>query len=513
LSRSWALVWLGGDASGYESVVYRLGGREAASVLAPAALASLLAAGRDEPEKLVVLVPETLFEGSHCDMYRLLVEAKTGYGGKRLLKNVRGRLDDVTRPDQLAHRLLERDVECVVVPHPGVASPLKLEARGGGYLVSYGLQGVYSASFDAMVNTVYAALRRLARNGLDLVVDLTHGTNLLVSAALLSAAMIKAVYKSGEAAVKAYMAPVLGRPGTDTRVEFIDVTPAVETVNTVAAGINAWMMLDERLLPMEAVRDIGRSLGPRYGRGYSSVKSLVEKTSELLWALRSGQVPVAPKLLRGLKRMHGEAEKRLEEMLSDRDALTLPAPWVPVADAAAVTAENLVRRLLKAYNVDTMIESAESLAEKGMPDKALGPARELVVALLLARQAEPQSKIRVGGDEWQKLETLLHNCARRASDSRGGQPRSRAGRSGLPLTDKELKSYERARSLRNRLMHGRLSREENVELIVTDEGDLEVVTHDTGKPLEAIRIENVKEVAMELITLLRRLRSQTDPKD
>jgi len=504
--KRWALVWLGGAATGYEPVTYRLGGEAVESVLAAAALNKLLAGEAGGFEERLVLVPETLFEENRCGMYRLLLEAKTGYRDRRLKVSMGGELRDVTQPDRLTHELLEQGFGCVEVPHPGVASPLILEElleEKGAYLARFGQQEIHERPFEAMLNTVYAALRALARKGYSLVVDLSHGTNPLVSATLLAASMIASVYGPAGVETRIYMAPVMGRVARGTEVEFIDVTGAAETVNTVASGINAWNMLDERLLPREAVVSTGSRIGRKYGPLYGSARRVVEKSAELLWALRSGQVPLIPDMLRGLAELEEKAAHGLEEMLRDPEALALDTPWAPVADAVAVSTRRLLERLLRERNVDTMIASVEELVDKDMPDRALGPARELVVALLAASQASPGTQLRIGGEEWEKAAKLIEMCARAGSGERPPEC------SKLPLTEEELAAYDRARKLRNRLMHGRLSKEENALLQVLEGNDIRVAAAGgKGKPgpLSLIGLKEAASTAAKLALLLRRLR-------
>ncbi len=509
----WALVWLGGDASGYEPVTYRLGEKRAESILAAAALNSLLEEETGGFDKLLVLLPETLFPDKHCEMYRLLLEAKTGYGGKKLKKPIRGKIDDATRVDEHAHRVLKQGFECKVVPHPGVASPLLLkEYRDEGkdvYIVDHGPSHAYRRPFEAMLNTVYTVLRGLASEGYSIVLDLTHSTNFLVSATLLSAAMVRSVYGPEGVETRLYMAPVMGRLSKDTEVEFIEATAAAETVNTVASGINAWEMLDERLLPLEAVNKIGSRLGPRYGSRYGRVKATVAKSGELLWSLRSGQVPLAPQLLRSLRELQEDAGKSLEEMLSDMEALLADTPWVPVADTVIASTRRLVDRLLRDRNDETMLAALEELTEKGIPDRALGPARELVVALLLARSLAPGHRERVGKGKWAELDQLLRECSIKKNQKRGNreEQQNREEQENcdkIPLTDEELAAYEKARALRNKLMHGRLSLEENVVIIVKDDKDIDVVKSD-GSPLRVIERREVEDAVTKLLELLHKL--------
>ncbi len=76
-------------------------------------------------------------------------------------------------------------------------------------------------------------------------------------------------------------------------MEFIDVMDA-----------NAWKKLDERLLLVEDVRRLGKVLESRHCEIYGSVNKLLGKSSNLLWVMRSGQLPLVPNKLQDLERIY-----------------------------------------------------------------------------------------------------------------------------------------------------------------------------------------------------------------
>lgn len=446
-----ALAWLGGDVAGYAPTRYLppqgLDGEEVESWLSAAALNEWL-----HPDKRLVIVPSTLFEVDHCRLYRRLLEAKAGLGGLRLVARTPRGDTEATSPSPAVEELLKQGFGCAVVPHPGEAKARRLEEHGETVIASWGGRVKSSVGFNAVLNTVYKALSGLAREGCtELHIDLTHGTNVLVSAALLAAALVESIHG---VAVRAYMAPIMGPPGEETR--FIEVTAAVAAVNQVAAGVKAWSMLDERLLPIEAFTATGRVLGQRYGRLYGGVKSVLEAGRELLWTLRSGQPATAPPLLERLSQRLAEARQGLEAIRGDEEALRLDAPWLPIAEAVVHSSQQLVDTLSGETTRETIERAMRLLVEKGMPDRALGTAREWLIALLLARLMGSGS-YPVGGLWWASVEEALQGLARSKED--------------LGAADEVVKAFDRARKLRNRLMHGRLSREENV-LVRVEEGDV-----------------------------------------
>ena len=303
---------------------------------------------------------------------------------------------------------------------------------------------------------------RLASREKKLVIDLTHGTNPLVSAMLLSASMIRAVH--GNKIIEGvYMAPVMGRPSKDTVVEFIDMTDAVKMVNTIASGINAWRSLDERMLPTQSINNIGNRLGPKYGTAYGELKKLTNKSKELLWALRSGQLPLIPSYLKDLSKLFSNVSETVGKLLSDEDAQREDITWIPIADVVIVSTNSLLGELNKNSNYETMLTAGRKLVKEGMPDRALGALRELVVAVLLAHHYGP-GIYKVGGKEWEELERNM-KCALTYESKKYLLE---------PLSWEHIQNYDSARQVRNKLMHGRITKEENIVVEITEVCDIEI---------------------------------------
>ncbi|MCE4601574.1 MAG: hypothetical protein F7C08_03205 [Desulfurococcales archaeon] len=449
------LIWMGGDVSGYELVTYRLGDKRGTSFLAAAALRALYNGNID---RLIVIVPETLFEDSHCKNYKLLLEAKSGYRGLRLAKRAPRGERDVTIVDSSVYELLEHGIECVTTPHPGVAGPLRLNRGEDKVLVEYGESRESHGTFNSLVNKVYLTFRQLVLEDYNMVIDLTHGTNPLVSGALLASSMIAAVY---EIPIRIYMAPIMGRPSRDTVVEFIDMTEASSMVNTIASGINAWKLMDERLLPIDDIARLGRSLGPRYKKTYGDLKKAVEGSGNLLWTLRSGQIPLVPSSTATLRDTLSRAKNSFDEIVRDESAVREDTAWIPLADAAITLTSRIVHELQATRNIDVMIAALKKLASSGMPDRVLGPARELaVVAVLAANMGE--GTYRVGDQAWEGADRLLRECAGQRRECNISDEDCRR----LGLDPEMLGDFERIRQIRNRLMHGRISRDDGAVIEV-----------------------------------------------
>ena len=131
------LLWLAGDVSRYDLVEYvppeRLSsaGEHVRSVMAAAALNEWIS-----PDRVMVIVPSTLFAESHCESYRRLLEAKSRYKGSRLLVEQRGEARDGSVDDEHLHTLLDKGFSCSVVRHPVRAAPLVLEERSEGSIMA-----------------------------------------------------------------------------------------------------------------------------------------------------------------------------------------------------------------------------------------------------------------------------------------------------------------------------------------------------------------------------------------
>ncbi|ABO08704.1 TM1812 family CRISPR-associated protein [Pyrobaculum calidifontis] len=461
-----ALVWLGGDVSQYRQVTYVVDGSEYRSFISAAALARA-----KSPAKLAVIVPETLFEEGHCESYRKLLEAKSRYGGRRLFARESDSFEDAA-----VHELLRRGFDCYVVPHPGIASPLRLVEEGNEVRVERGGAREFpSYGFNLVFSSVYLILSKYAKDSGRLYVDVTHGTNVLISATLLAAALLPIAY---DAEVEIYAAPVMVRVEEGARVEFLRLDEATRAVGEVAAGGQAWKWLDERLLPVRYYREVGERLG-KYRDVYSGVNALLKKGAQLLWALRSGQLVAARRLVEELGEELEEAEQKFSRLVSQELPLddkpheewgrhAGEPPWPPVTSIALTLTKRAVSELRSGTNVEFVQKGLRLLAEREYADRALSIAREWAVALSLWRKGT-RGEAKVGDSEWAKAEADLV---------------------------KRDPVFERVRQYRNRLMHGRLSRDDNARLKLSDR-DIEVEL-----PTGLIDKEELNKLANELLKKL-----------
>jgi len=444
--------------------------------------------------KAVVIIPETLFEKDHCKLYRLLLEAKSGYNNRRLRVCVKdGKCNDVTIEDKLVHRLIMRGFDCYVVPHPGLASPLNVTDHGDYVEVRRGNARRYpDYGFNLVFDSVYRILAMYAEqvegSGNSICIDVTHGTNLLVSATLLAASLIPIVY---DVDVKVYAAPVMARPEGDVEVSVLELSDAVSAVKEVIAGALAWSKVDERLMNIGYYESMGSRLGRKYRDVYGDVRSVLASGVKLLWSLRSGQIPAAidyVKMLRGkIETVKRELKKILSEELPLNDQPHQDVwkehcgepPWATVASACTVLMDKLLRELSGNSNLELMVKALNKLLSVGYPDKVVCVGRELITLVYAWKKG--LQELKVGEDAWRSLEGEL-------------------------ARERELASvFERVRSLRNKLMHGRLSREENVTVkrVERQDGSEDVELYSGSERLRLIERGEVERVAKELVNRLK----------
>ena len=124
------------------------------------------------------------------------------------------------------------------------------------------------------------------------------------------------------------------------------------------------------------------------------------------------------------------------------------------------------------------MKALDKLLAVGYPDKVVCVGRELITLVYAWKTWKKDlQELKVGENEWRSLEGEL-------------------------AREKELASvFERVRSLRNKLMHGRLSREENVVVKRRDNEDVEL--YSGGERLRLIEREEVERVAKELVSKLK----------
>ena len=206
---------------------------------------------------------------------------------------------------------------------------------------------------------------------------------------------------------------------------------------------------------------------------------MLKKGAQLLWALRSGQLVAARRLVEELGEELEEAEQKFSRLVSQELPLddkpheewgrhAGEPPWPPVTSIALTLTKRAVSELRSGTNVEFVQKGLRLLAEREYADRALSIAREWAVALSLWRKGT-RGEAKVGDSEWAKAEADLV---------------------------KRDPVFERVRQYRNRLMHGRLSRDDNARLKLSDR-DIEVEL-----PTGLIDKEELNKLANELLKKL-----------
>lgn len=495
------LVWCAGDVTGYRLVSYDVEGSVIESFLAPAALNK-----RFNYDEFVVLIPSTLFLNNHDESYCLLLRGKSLYDRKRLV--IDGR--DSTVYDPVVHELLSKGFKSYLIPHGGISHPLILEEQDGVVVAHRSPAKRFNYDFNVTLNSVYAALMDCVkdRDKVELHVDLTHGSNILVTALMLASQVIAEVEElETEESFKLWCAPILGPPEPNVAVKFLNVSKASNIARGLISGTCAWRRLDERLLPIDWYEAVGRQLGPKFRDIYGLVKSILKTAESLLWMLRSGQAPLAYSLL-GQISIINDAKERLSKMIYDcylswRDLQEEDEPWIPTADVIIKLTDKLVKDLIKQSSnpIDVTTKALQKLYEAQYYDKVIAVAREYAIFLALKKlYSREHEKVEVAGSLWSKIDEMLRFAAQKRD------PTCLQMLSYIGLTEDDAKTFEMLRQMRNKLMHGGLSREMNAEITLSANPGriLEPKSDKDKKPIEK---SEAKEEAQKVIKLIEKLKT------
>ena len=414
------LVWCAGDVSAYERVRYVYEGFEPIrTFLAPAALNSWF-----KYDLRVCFVPETLFEEGHEEGYLLLLKGKAeafedgyvyqAYRGGRLL----------SEGDDPVRKLLSEKPICLRVPHGGIARPLRVdvevdvEHKVKKIHIRSGDVRTFKRDFNVTFNYIYKHMLDIVREvkPVEMHVDLTHGTNVMVTALMLASQIISVVY---DVKVRYWSAPILGRPERDMIVRFLDVTQAYDIASKVHAGAIAWKNIDERILPVEDFAKLGKDLGAKYGSEYGNVKTILTKSRDILWYLRSGQGGILLDEIKKLKKCIEEYSGYFSKLVNrEYPRKKLPKkegdiPWIPLVDAVlTLCRKHIVDELYPSREGDNysfIVNVLKLYNEVEYYDKAICLGREWLISLILREKLLGRGikKIKVGEGEWERLNTAL----------------------------------------------------------------------------------------------------------
>jgi len=491
------LVWCGGDVTSYIQVDYIINDQIAKTFLAPAALHNMY-----KYDKLAVMIPETLFASRASDNYKLLLQAKSQYNNYVLID------PPVSIYDPLVHSLLEYGFNHYVIPHPGIASPMDLIVKEKKISVKRSKTRTYKCSFNLTVNLIYRWLIDFINDEVsELHIDLTHGSNIMVTALMISGNILQA---ATDLKVKFWCAPILARPVESQKVEVLDITEVAEVQSRILSGAVAWKMIDERILPTEYFRKLGKRLGPKYGRLFSDPMRILNESSKLLWGLRSGQAIATFRLIERLKEETIKEERTLINLLNKefpqeeyypekfKVEICKDPPWIPIVHVVIKRTKKLINNLYGKNGFELMSKILRLYKDVELYDKIISIGREWLVFLILRNIAIKTGieKIKCGIGEWELIDGILRKWARVKAGKEEFKPEERLLIKLLKLED-IVEIFDKTRATRNRLMHGRLSREDEIELNM-----------DTGRPLkelEIIKKDSIRKYAEELLKILNQL--------
>ncbi|MCY0860607.1 MAG: hypothetical protein OWQ54_09280 [Sulfolobaceae archaeon] len=391
------LIYIAGDVTNYSLVNYSLDGKNYDSFFSAHALWDAL-----KTDKAVALLPDSLIttETKCKDDVEVLKKAY-----KNMLRDRASQLQSNSPTfDQFLNEL-----EVEYIPNVGVGNSkvtdcnenLVTEEKGGERrykTVPY----TKSRSPTFIYNTIYAVLNKYSRNYEKFIIDLTHGTNVLVSALL-------AVSTQFDAEV--YAAPIMGAPsGTVEIVKLNDIIEAMKDALKINLSIEK---LDERYLVdyTRKLRDLIPSNFDNYKDLIGRIKSTdLNKVNDFLWNLRNGFVV---KSLDSMKIL----QQYLQQLESDVSSLSkIYEEWYNKANNAfqkdnKIVLSNFISTLKVkdvinylnpgSDDVEKMLRILDKYIDVEYYDKALSLGRELPVAECMSNH---------GGGKFDDNDRIYKNC-------------------------------------------------------------------------------------------------------
>ncbi|QKR00757.1 hypothetical protein GWK48_10475 [Metallosphaera tengchongensis] len=379
MSNRACLTYVAGDVTSYQVVKYSFQGKDYTSFFSAHALWSAL-----DPEETVALLPDSLIS-ANCDNKEVVKKAY-----KDMLTTRAHELQQKQGFDPVSTKFNEflDGMKVEYIPNVGVGSGMVADCEGNLSRDKDGrpIRQPYSSSRDPtfIYNAVFAVLHRYHSEGCGkFIVDLTHGTNVLVSALLASSALFES---------DIYAAPVMGSPSGV--VEIVGLSNIVEAMkDSLKIGLSIEMM-DERY----SVDYTGRlrDLNPtEFGRSRELVNRVkrvdLNKVNDFLWNMRNGFVVNGIASMRDLQQYIPQLR---QDFLSLRD---LYLTWYNAEPrfqkesrivlsnfSSTLGIEGVLNSLLGKDDIETLFKALEKYIEVEYYDKALSLARELPVAECLS---------------------------------------------------------------------------------------------------------------------------------
>ncbi len=476
------LVWCGGDVTRYNIVNYLFerGSKLFRHFISAGALFNYV-----KPDYLLVFIPEVLFEERHDEYYRLLIKAKAGWlenEVRYILCDNRGNkltIGESVETEEFIKRLDDNSkAKLIKVPHPseGDAISITCKREQDKFIVYVDRKSVRgSGNFNSIVNVMFYYLSKFIeeKNISEIHVDLTHGTNILVQALMLTSSMLRGIYDYVN--IRLWTAPML-KP---ENVHFEEISSVLDICSKIMTTVNAarrW--LDDRLVEdsLELFRLLGREIGPQFRDLFGGTKKLVEDFRDLCWILRSNQTTLTPKYVLSLHEKSTDIKEKAQTLIREYVERELwrklekieDIAWIPVIYSIVRT---LDQYLVEAFSLDPLeviIKNLELMHRCKYYVQVLLTARELIILLLLIYVGVREIKVK--GDLWKKLEDIL--LGKGSAEEKFEKIVSHKEFEDLKserefLVDRLIPIFDELKEFRNRFAHGFLVRDSVIRLGLT----------------------------------------------
>ncbi|QIW22864.1 hypothetical protein EWF20_00955 [Sulfolobus sp. S-194] len=366
------LVYIAGDVTSYYTTNYEFEGKEFNTFFSAHALAKLL-----DPQKIVALLPDSLVVHDNSTAQDLPILIK---GYKNMILNRSNQLfrDEIMKKD-VEDFINKIDVR--IIPNVGSGQAYYVDKEGNLLSESQKYKrSPYSKERSPVFifNVIYSIFNELSKTCNEIIVDLTHGTNVLVSVTMAVGALFNSKFVA---------APVISSPGQ--KVTIVDLTEVVKSMKDSLAITYSIEKVDERYF-----RDYSVTLRDLNPGEFKEMKELIgkikskdpNKVISLLKNLRNGFAVESVKSMRDLESYIDELEKDVN-ILSKAYSEWYNYTYFEKENRIVLShfySTIKVRDIIYNGNDLEVLEKILDLYIKvGYYDKAISLARELPVAFCL----------------------------------------------------------------------------------------------------------------------------------
>ena len=373
------LIYIAGDVSNYSPVKYKFADKEVTSFFSAHALSKIF-----EVEKIIALLPDSLIQHEKRPMdietmkkgYKKLVLDRTNF-----LKN-KGDINEQTVSDIES---FISDLTIEVIPNVGIGQAIKVDKNGEVLKTEInGKQELqrspYSESRNPVFifNVIYTIFHE--NKSYEILLDLTHGTNVLTSTALTTGALFKTRFFAAP-----IMAPI------QNEVNIVELTEIVEAMKDSLMINSSIQELDERYFRDYRDKLNSPNLNPNNFNEEKTTISKIKgkdpgKVIDLLWNLRNGFTVSAVHSMCDVEHYSQQLEKDVNELSNyyrewyNHKSLENIKELVISNFYSTLEVRNI---LIPGNDIDKLHELISLYIKAKLYDKALSLARELPVATCL----------------------------------------------------------------------------------------------------------------------------------